>query len=75
MNGELLFSLYLPSIDQEPTFEDFVNEISIRRFVPFTDCFFLLTVVSFCFHAPRDSLESKATFVSQPVNKEVGTGK
>ena len=45
MNGELLFSLYLPSTDQEPTFEDFVNEISIRRFLPFTDCFFLLTVV------------------------------
>ena len=75
MNGELLFSLYLPSTDQEPTFEDFVNEISVRRFLPFTDCFFLLTVVSFCFHSQRDSLESKATFVSQPVNKEVGTGK
>ena len=77
MNGELLFFLYLPSTDQEPTFEDFVNEISIRRFFPFTghDCFFLLRVVSFCFHAPRDSPESKATFVSQPVNKEVGTRK
>ena len=75
MNGELLFSLYLPSTDQEPTFEDFVNEISIRRFLPFTDCFFLLTVVSFCFHTPRDSLESKGAFVSQPVNKEVGTRK
>ena len=58
MNGELLFLLYLPSSDQEPTFEDFLNEISIRRFLPFTDCFFLLTVVSFCFHAPRDSLQS-----------------
>ena len=75
MNGEILFSLYLPSTDQEPTFEDLVNEISVRRFLPFTDCFFLLTVVSFWFHAPRDSLECKATFVSQPVNKEVGTRK
>ena len=73
--GELLFSLYLPSTDQEPTFEDFVNEILIRRFLPFTDCFFLLRVVSFCFHALRDSRKSKATFVSQPVNKEVGTRK
>ena len=75
MNDELLFSLYLPSIDQEPTFEDFVNEISIRRLLPFTDCFFLLTVVSFCFHAPRDSLESKATFVSQfaHANNKVST--
>ena len=53
----------------------FVDEISIRRFLPFTDCFFLSRVVSFCFHAPRDSPESKATFVSQPVNKEVGTRK
>ena len=70
MNGELLFSLYLPSTDQEPTFEHFVNEISIRRFLPFTDCFFLLRVVSFCFHAPRDCPESKATFVSQVVNRE-----
>ena len=50
----------------------FVNRISIRRFLPFTDCFFLSRVVSFSFHAPRDSPESKATFVSQPVNKEVG---
>ena len=70
VNGALLFSLYLPSTDQEPTFEDFVNEILIRRFLPFTDCFFLLRVVSFCFHAPRDSPESQATFVSQPVNRE-----
>ena len=75
MNGELLFSLYLPSTDQEQTFEDLVNEISVRRFLPFTDCFFLLTVVSFCFHALNDSLESKATFVSQPANKDVGTRK
>ena len=75
MNGELLFFLCLPSTDQEPTFEDFVNEISIRRFLPFTDCVFLLRVVSFCFYVPSDSPESKATFVSQPVNKEVGTRK
>ena len=75
MNDDLQFSLYLPSTDQEPIFEDFVNEILISRFLPFPDCFFLLTVVSVCFHAPRDSLESKATFVSQPVNKEVGTRK
>ena len=26
-------------------------------------------------HSQRDSLESKATFVSKPVNKEVGTRK
>ena len=75
MNGELLFSHYLPSTVQEPTFEHFVNEISIRSFLPFTDCFFLLRVASFCVHAPRDSPEFKATFVSQVVNKEVGTGK
>ena len=75
VNGELLFSLYLPSTDQEPTFEDFVNEISIRRFLPFTDCFLLLRAVSFCFQAPRDCPKSKATFVSRPVNKEVGTRK
>ena len=42
VNGELPFSLYLPSTDQEPTFEHFVNEISIRRFLPFTDCGHLL---------------------------------
>ena len=53
----------------------FVNEISVRRFLPFTDCFLLLRVVSFCFHAPRDSPESKAAFVSQPINKDVGTNK
>ena len=53
----------------------FVNEISVRRFLPFTDCFLLLRVVSFCFHAPRDNPESKAAFVSQPINKEVGTNK
>ena len=75
--GELLFFLYLPSTYQEPTFsnkfEDFVNEISVRSFLPFTDCFFLSGVVSFRFHAPRDSPESKAIIVSQPHNKEVGT--
>ena len=75
MNGELLFSFYLPSTDQEPTFEDFVNQISVRKFLPFTDRLFLLTVVSFCFNSQRDSLESKATFVSQPFNREVGTRK
>ena len=75
VNGELLFSfIYLPLI-RSPHLKTFVNEISVRRFLPFTDCFFLLRVVSFCFHAPRDSPESKATFVSQPVNKEVGTRK
>ena len=37
----------------------FVNEISVRSFLPFTDCFFPLRVVSFCFHAPRDSSESR----------------
>ena len=53
----------------------FVKEISVRRFLPFTDGFFLLRVVSFCFHSARDSPESKATCVSQPVNKDVGTRK
>ena len=66
--------IYLPLI-RSPHLKTFVNEISIRGFLPFTDCFFLLRVVSFCFHAPRDSPESKATFVSQAVNKEVGTRK
>ena len=51
----------------------FVNEISIRRFLPFTDCFFQSGVVSFSFHALRDSPESKATFVSQPVNNKGST--
>ena len=51
----------------------FVNEISIRRFLPFTDCFFQSEVVSFSFHALRDSPESKATFVSQPVNNKGST--
>ena len=73
----LLFFLYLPSTHQKPTFskkfEDFVNDISVRSFLPFTDCFFLSGVVSFRFHAPRDSPESKAIIVSQPDNKEVGT--
>ena len=64
---------YLPLI-RSPHLKT-LNAISVRRFRPFTDCFFLLRVVSFCFHAPRDSPESTATFVSQPVNKEVGTRK
>ena len=66
--------VYLPLI-RSPHLKTFVNEISVRRFVPFTDCFFLLRVASFCFHAPRDSPESKVSFVSKPVNKEVGTRK
>ena len=70
--------IYLPLI-RSPHFranlKTFVNEISIRRFLPFTDCFFQSGVVSFRFHAPRDSPEFKATFVSQPINKEVGTRK
>ena len=43
--------------------------------------FLLLTVssnrepVSLRFHLPWDSPESKATFVSQPINKEVGARK
>ena len=56
----LIRSLHFPTI-----FKTFVNETSIRRFLPFTDCFFQSGVVSFRFHAPRDSPESKATFVSQ----------
>ena len=66
--------IYLPLI-RSPHLKTFVNEISIRRFLPFTDCFFQSGVVSFRFHAPRDSPEFKATFVSQPINKEVGTRK
>ena len=58
------FSLiYLPLI-RSPHLKTFVKEISVRRFLPFTDCFFPLRVVSFCFHAPRDSPESKVTFVA-----------
>ena len=73
----LYFSfIYLPLI-KNPHFranltKTFVNEISVRRFLPFTDGFFLSGVFSFSFHAPRDSPESKATFISQPINKEVG---
>ena len=46
--------IYIPLI-RSPHLKTFVNEISIRRFLPFIDCFFLLRVVSFYFHAPRDS--------------------
>ena len=66
--------IYIP-LTRSPHLKTFVNEISIRRVLPFTDWFFLLRVVSFCFHAPRDSPESKATFVLQLVNKKVGTCK
>ena len=50
--------IYLPLI-RSPHLKTFVNEISVRRFLPFTDGFFPLRVVSFCFHAPRDSPESR----------------
>ena len=40
--------IYLPLI-RSPHLKTFVNEISVRRFLSFTDCFFLLRVVSFCF--------------------------
>ena len=66
--------IYL-SLIRSPHLKTFVHEISIRRFLPSTDCVFLLRVVSCCFYVPSDSPESKATFVSQPVNKEVGTRK
>ena len=36
-----------------------------KKVSSFTDCFFRSGVVSFRFHAPRDSPESRATFVSQ----------
>ena len=66
--------IYLPMI-RSPHLNSFVNEISVRSFLPFADCFFLLRVVSFCFHASRDSLEFKVTFELQPVNEEVGKRK
>ena len=40
------FFIYLPLI-RSPHLKSFVNKISIRRFLPFTDCFFVLRVVSF----------------------------
>ena len=70
------FSFIYHPLIRNPHFQTnwktFVREISVRRFLPCIECFFLSRVVKFSFHAPRDSLESKATFVSQPVNKEVG---
>ena len=70
--------IYLPLI-RSPHFrtnlKTFVNEISSRRFLPFNDCFFQSGVVSFRFYSPRDSPGFKVTFVSQPINKEVGARK
>ena len=62
--------IYLPP-HFRTNLKTFVNEILVRMFLPFTDCFFQSRVVSFRFHDPRDGPESKATFVSQPINKEV----
>ena len=47
----LIRSLHFPT-----NLKTFVNEILVIRFLPFTDCFFRSGVVSFRFHAPRDSL-------------------
>ena len=76
-NDKLLFSfIYLPLI-RSPHFrknlKTFIKEFSVRRFLTFADCFFQSGDVSFRFHAPRESPESNATFVSQPLDKEVGT--
>ena len=57
----------LPLI-RRPHLKTFVNETSVTRFLPFTDCFLLFRVVSFCFHAPRDSLES-IVYRSQLIKK------
>ena len=72
--------IYLPLIRTlhfRTNLKTFVDEISVR-FLPFTDCFFQSGVVSFRFHAPRDSPESRARFVSQKkeeahVNNKVST--
>ena len=69
--------IYLPLIRSQhfrTNLQTFVNEISIRRFLTFTVSS-NREPVGFRFHLPRDSLESKTTFVSQPINKEVGARK
>ena len=62
-----------------PQFAQICSIFALSKFEEnpvFVQCsFFELGVVSFRFHAPRYSQESKATFVSQPINKEVGTRK